>query len=246
MAPVSRLESQFERFLRKCETLISRRDPCDWRLQKYIEALNEQLNQLKSTNVLRPSEEQLKEYTKKVNFLKGVLQVEKLENSSQKLLATQLLSPVASPSQEQHSKAKEIYLQSQTKYATEIRNELFGKDGTEVRQRVVNSGLSEDDVDAMLRHQQSVQEKCAEEMLVLTRNLKENALMAKHIIKKDIECLENSAKLAGKNFDNLRQSSDIVSDFVKRSCQYWLWIMLALVSLTFLWMVVFIRLFPKK
>ncbi|RWS22149.1 vesicle transport protein USE1-like protein [Leptotrombidium deliense] len=239
---VSDDQVDFCRLLVKCEALLSQ-PRHEWRVTKFISALNDRLNRLSNTNVMRPSDEQLQELTKKLNFLKGVLQVERLETSSQKLMATQLLSPVLSPQDQRvHTKTKEIYLQSQAKYANEVRTELLGTDSD--RLRTGKSGS--DDVDAVLKHHHSVQERVAEEMIALTRNLKENALMASHIIKKDTECLQKTGELAAKNFDNLRKSNDVITDFVKRSCQYWLWIMLALVSLTFLWMVVFIRIFPKR
>lgn len=134
------------------------------------------------------------EFNKKVNFLKGVLQVDKLETSSQKLIATELLSPVSSPMQIPltQDKTREIYLQSKAKYSNEIRNELLGIDTTRERKAgtkitTTPNSLTSDDVDAVLKHHHNVQEKVAEEMLSLTRNLKENMMMANHIIKKDTQ-----------------------------------------------------------
>jgi len=105
--------------------------------------------------------------------------------------------------------------------------------------------IENNDVDALLKYQNSVQEKVAEDMVILAQNLKQNCHVSNEIIKRDTDTLEHSAVIANSNYDSLRTNTDVISDFVKRSCQYWLWIMLALVSITFLWIVVFIRMFPK-
>jgi len=91
-----------------------------------------------------------------------------------------------------------------------------------------------------------MQERVAEEMIELAHNLKHNCTLSNDIIKKDTETLERTAVLAEGNTENLQQNTSKIGEYVRRSCQYWLWIMLAIVSFTFLWIVVFIRMFPKR
>ncbi len=56
-----------------------------------------------------------------------------------------------------------------------------------LRQRKTSKPSSGDDLDALLRHHHAVQEKIAEDMLSLARNLKEQSHLASTIIKRDTE-----------------------------------------------------------
>jgi len=250
MAPKSRLEIDFQRLLYKCENDMAMQNenlsPQGWRLEKYIEALEDKLGELYKLNSCQPAKDDLSKYKKKVKFLKGLVEAEKLKSPSEKLMATQLLSP--SSVMPSHDKTLEIYLQTQSKHSKAIRDELFGSGNTSLRNRKTgkDSTTSEQDVDLVVKYHHEMQEKVAEEMVSLAMNLKDNMSLASQIIKKDVEVLEGSARVAGGNSDNLRNNSDKLTDFVRRSCQYWLWIMMGLVSFTFLWIVVFIRMFPKK
>ncbi|KAH7961263.1 hypothetical protein HPB52_006393 [Rhipicephalus sanguineus] len=92
-------------------------------------------------------------------------------------------------------KAKEILLKRQTKAIRDVREELLesrssvktnANDSKGLRQRVPGQGGGED-FDAVLRYHNSMQEKIAEEMVSLAQNLKQNAVLAGHIVKKDTE-----------------------------------------------------------
>ncbi|KAI1301749.1 Vesicle transport protein USE1 [Halotydeus destructor] len=249
MAPKSRLEIDFQRLLHKCENDMADHSeilsPQSWRLEKYVEALEDKLAELHKLTVCQPIREDLIQYKKRVKFLKGVVETEKLKTPVEKLVATQILSPTTANNSGTHGldKSKEIFHQTQSKHGNAVRDELFSGSQNELRKRVKGSS---DDVDTVIKHHHDVQEKVALEMVALAKNLKENCAIASEIIKQDVNVLEGSAKTASGNFENLKQSSDKLTDFVRRSCQYWLWIMLALVSMTFLWIVVFIRMFPKR
>ena len=58
--------------------------------------------------------------------------------------------------------------------------------------------------------------------------------------------LMDSNKLADINKDKLKIESGRLEEHVNKSCNWWIWIMLAAVCITFVWMVVFMRLFPKR
>lgn len=61
-------------------------------------------------------------------------------------------------------------------------------DGTKaIRQRKSSKVSSGEDLDVLLRHHQAMQEKIAEDMLSLARNLKEQSHLASTIIKRDTE-----------------------------------------------------------
>ncbi|XP_013789121.1 vesicle transport protein USE1-like [Limulus polyphemus] len=256
MIPKSRLEINFCRLLSQCEELAGQRKQNDWRLEKYVKALEEKLMELKKLNTCQPSKESLAEYTKKVEFLKGVINADKLPSAVEKAMANQLLFSGLSSSPN-YSRTKEIHLQNQSRYTQEMRKELFGSkdadtvpvDGSSdsIRQRKSPSDTSQtEDLDSVLRYHHSVQEKIASEMVTLAQSLKQNSLLAGHIIKKDTEVIEKSSKLADKNYGQLKIESDRLEKHAHRSCNWWLWLMIGLVCLTFLWMIMFIRLFPRR
>lgn len=59
-----------------------------------------------------------------------------------------------------------------------------------VRQRAARQSSTGDDLDALMKYHHSMQEKIADDMLSLTKNLKEQTLLASNIITKDIKvCL---------------------------------------------------------
>ena len=59
-------------------------------------------------------------------------------------------------------------------------------------------GSVEDDFEKVMKRHHEMQERAAEEMLALTRNLKEQSLIAKNVISKDREVrpLQNSGLLS--------------------------------------------------
>jgi SNARE protein 1 len=63
----------------------------------------------------------------------------------------------------------------------------FSVVGTEDRLRQRKQKSTGEDLDALLKYHHSMQEKIADDMLLLTRNLKEQSLLASSIVRKDIE-----------------------------------------------------------
>lgn len=79
-----------------------------------------------------------------------------------------------------------------SKYAQSLRRDLLGFGGGDVingmRQRVkTKTSGSGEDMNEAIKHHANVQEKIAEDMLALTRNLKEQTQIANQIIRKDTE-----------------------------------------------------------
>ncbi|KAK2499286.1 hypothetical protein MC885_018188 [Smutsia gigantea] len=124
----SRLELNLVRLLCRCETMAAeKRDPDEWRLEKYVEALENMLQALKA-QASKPASEVINEYSRKVDFLKGMLQAEKLTSSSEKALANQFLAPGRMPTtaRERVPATKTVHLQSRARYTSEMRRELLG------------------------------------------------------------------------------------------------------------------------
>ncbi|XP_067133069.1 vesicle transport protein USE1 isoform X1 [Centruroides vittatus] len=253
MAPISRLEVNFCRLLERCESMVSDRVSGDWRLEKYVAALEKKLTELKNINTCQPSVEMLAEYEKKVKFLKGIVEAEKLPTASEKALANQFLSPGLSSSPK-HNKSKELHLQTKARYLQEMREELLDKksdfqvfDNGDLRLRQKHEEDKENqDLDAVLRYHHSMQEKVAEEMVALAQNLKQNSLLAGHFIRKDTETLQRASQLTDQNYSRLKVETDRLEKHSKRCCNWWVLLVLGIVCITFLWMIVFMRLFPKR
>lgn len=247
LSPVSRPEKNFVRLLSRCENSISDRTPNEWRLEQFVRNLEERLIELNKMNTCQPSKDTLTDYTRRVEFLRGIIEAEKLPTVTEKALANQLLTPGVLT-----STGTKIHQQTKAHYLHEMREELLGNkeehisrtDGVRLRQVVGNS--SQDDFDAVMRYHNSMQEKVAEEMMSLVQNLKQNSLLAGHIIRKDTELLEKTTVMADDRYGQLKTETDKIEVYAKKSCNWCVWIMLGIVCLTFMWMIVFIRLFPKR
>ncbi|XP_072294904.1 vesicle transport protein USE1 [Eucyclogobius newberryi] len=251
----SRLEINFIRLLSRCESIASdKRGETEWRLEKYVAALAEMLVSLRKTPS-KPTPEVLTEYSRKVDFLKGLLEAEKLSSPAEKALANQFLAPGRTPTiaNERMSASKTVHMQSKARCTREMRAELLsspqkGSIETELRNRrglPVDEGQSAGELDAVLQHHHNLQEKLAEDMLNLARNLKNNTLAAQNIIRQDNQTLSQSMRQADLNFEKLKTESERLEQHTKKSVNWFLWLMLILVSFTFISMILFIRIFPR-
>ncbi|XP_056615025.1 vesicle transport protein USE1 [Triplophysa dalaica] len=253
----SRLEINFIRLLSRCESLASeKRGETEWRLEKYVGALEEMLVALKKSPS-KPMPEILTDYTRKVDFLKGLLEAERLPSPAEKSLANQFLAPGRTPtiSSERTPASKTVHIQSKARCAEEMKKELMSKGGSnsgsfdsDLRHRrslPVDERQSATELDAILQHHHNLQEKLAEDMLNLARNLKNNTLAAQNIIKQDNQTLTQSMRQADMNFEKLKTESERLEQHTKKSVNWFLWLMLIVVSFTFISMILFIRLFPR-
>uniref|UniRef100_H3A4Z9 Vesicle transport protein USE1 n=1 Tax=Latimeria chalumnae TaxID=7897 RepID=H3A4Z9_LATCH len=252
----TRLEVNFVRLLARCETLVAvKRDPTEWRLEKYVGALEEMLFAIK-THPSKPSPEVLSEYARKVEFLQGLLKAEKLTSPTEKALANQFLTPGRTPttSKERMSASKTVHLQTTARCTAEMKNDLLNPEPvSEIHQFLLAikvSGMSNErqsgsDLDAVLQHHHNLQEKLAEEMLSLARNLKNNTLVTQNVIKQDNQTLSQSLRMADHNFEKLKTESDRLEQHAKKSVNWFLWLMLIVVCFVFISMILFIRIFPK-
>lgn len=125
---------------------------------------------------------------------------------------------------------KEIKQLNNAKYNSELRKELFdGDDNSALRRRGGN-----DSAENMEKYYANIQEKLGDEMLALTRNLKEQTITASKIIKKDTDVVTKSAKLAHQNTGSLEKESKKLDEHNKRACKCWLWMMIGLVIAIFI------------
>lgn len=120
---------------------------------------------------------------------------------------------------------KEIKQLNNAKYNSELRKELFdGDDG--LRKRAVN--------DNMEQYYANIQEKISDDMLALTRNLKEQTITASKIIKKDTDVARKSTTMAYQNTGSLEKESKKLDEHNRKACKCWIFIMMGLVIAIFI------------
>ncbi|XP_023723178.1 vesicle transport protein USE1 [Cryptotermes secundus] len=230
----SRLEVNLRRLLSQCESM-AKEDPLkDWRLDKYVAALDEMvINLQKLPNKL--SKDTMAEYVRRILFLKGIIETHKLTNPAEKVAATQLLS--YGPATSSEAITKEIHQTTTSKYTRELRDQLFQNEkilGTEDRLRQRKQKSTGEDLDALLKYHHSMQEKIADDMLLLARNLKEQSQLASSIIRKDTETVEKSSHIADHNFSSLKVESERLEEHSQRACKCWIWVMILVVIIIFI------------
>ncbi|KAJ8929930.1 hypothetical protein NQ314_017339 [Rhamnusium bicolor] len=121
-----------------------------------------------------------------------------------------------------------------------MRNDLLG-----LRQRQIpKTGV--EDMDEMIHYHENMQQKITEDMLALTKNLREQSEIANKIIKKDTEIVSRSTEMTDQNYSKLTTESSKLEEHSKRAWKCWLWIMLAAVFIVFINMVLFMKVMKKK
>ncbi|KAL0279313.1 UNVERIFIED_CONTAM: hypothetical protein PYX00_000902 [Menopon gallinae] len=239
MMEKSVLEINIIRLLKKCEELGKESAKnFNWKLERYVTAVNTMLSELQKKQN-KPDAETLNEYIRRTDFLEKLVESQKIENPVQRIVAIQMMShgtstPDGVITRELHQKTASVY-------SADVRKELFGLDrGDELRLRK-NDKSSGEDLDSLLRYQQSMREKVAEEMLIMARSLKEQSQLAGSIIKSDIQTIQKSTSIAEKNFSKLKLESARLEEHNKRACKCWLWTLMLIVIVIFINMVFFIR-----
>jgi len=125
---------------------------------------------------------------------------------------------------------------------------LFGgadDNATKLRKRNLPDNDS-NDLEYLMKAHHQAQEQVAEEMLSLTKTLKEQSLAAKNVILKDTAVIEKTAEMADKNTERLKKEADRLEEHTKSSCRCWIWSLLGIVIMTFVSMVWVMKLFRKR
>lgn len=91
-----------------------------------------------------------------------------------------------------------------------------------------------DDLDELLEYNRNMQEKIADDMLILTRNLKEQSQLANKIIKQDTDIVGKSSNLTERNLAKLHVESEKLQEHSKRAWKCWMWMMLLIVMAVFI------------
>ncbi|KAI9555192.1 hypothetical protein GHT06_017707 [Daphnia sinensis] len=267
----TRLETNFVRLLEQCKTIANNGKHTEWRFEKYIATLEEQLIELKKSP-MQPPKDVLDDYTKSVSFLKGLTITEKLPSATDKVVASQFLSPCSSPYGDTVS--KEIRHKVAAQYSNQVRDELltskqplanesisteknqeFENPASTLRQRKTEllstvkpsaPTAHTQDFDAVIGSEQQTQEEITKNLLSMAKTMKEQTMAANSIIRQDLITLEKSNMLADENQTNLHAQTQKLQERSGFCTRCWVWLFLLLVCMSFIAMIVFMRMFKKK
>lgn len=214
---LSRTEINLRRLLSKCELLIKSKQKDDERFPQYIESLEEMWKTLQTTSSSK-GDEGIRQYYERICNLKIALGLMSEDTLVGKWTDGAEGSKLSS------------------------RDELLG-----LRKRDGNKSTSAtNDLDDVIDYHQNMQEKIAQEMLSLTKNLKEQSELANKIIKKDTEVVGRSSQLTEHNYSKLKNESNKLTEHSKRAWKCWMWIMLVVVLVVFINMVLFMKFMKKR
>ncbi|XP_044735462.1 vesicle transport protein USE1 [Chrysoperla carnea] len=232
---ISRTEVNIRRLIAKCELMVKDKgNKNEDRLEKYIDSLDDMLIELEKANP-KPNYETILEYTSRIQKLKQSLS-KNLNDPTRKRLIDNALEN----SDEDNVQEKVIITQPKFK---NIKDELLGLSENGNNSKIQKN---ENNVDMLLNYHGNMQEKIAEEMLILTRNLKEQTMLAGDIIRKDTQVLKKSSGLAESNFDKLKTESEKLTEHSKRAWKCWMWVMIFVVMAVFINMVLFMKVMKKR
>ncbi|XP_026296860.1 vesicle transport protein USE1 isoform X2 [Apis mellifera] len=222
-----------------------------YQLFQYIFTLDDMIKHLQTLSS-KPSKDTMMSYIKRIDFLKGLVNTSKLTSPVDRVVAVQMLPKNSTTFNDSIGPniTTQIHQKTSAKYNKELRAELFhndkgiSEDG--IRQRSSTMNMQDDDLDALLKYNRNIQEKIAENMLSMTSSIKEHALAANAIIKKDIGLLEKSDKLTDINTNKLKTESLKLQEHTQSYWRCWMWVMIAFVLVIFFNMVLFIKVAKKR
>ncbi|XP_057309915.1 vesicle transport protein USE1-like [Hydractinia symbiolongicarpus] len=252
MGKSSRKEINIRRLLAQCEVMASdcQHNECkiDWRLAKYLKHLDKEIEALKKDQMNPPTTDVVRDYERKVEFLKGIVKADEVDDPLERTLLCHHLLPstVISGEQSCGSHTKELHLQVKGKHQKELRQQLFGGEDALRKRKVHESSTTKDNISHIIKQHHDMQEKVAEEMIKMAISMKENSLAARDIIQTDNQELERATKVTESNYKKLKTESDRLEELNKKTCSCTIWIMLAIVCVVFINMIIFIKFFPKR
>lgn len=218
----SNLEINIRSLISQCEEMANENNK-DWRLKKFIRSLDTMINELQSEE--SSTEKAIEDYKNRCTNLK------ELVNYTEPILDKKLKSKINLIDDSGNTVMKEIKQINQSKMYNDLRQDLIGKD--ELNLGIRKRGNTED-MGQAVKYYSDMQEKIAEDMLSLTRNLKEQTETANKIIKRDTDVVVKSASLSEKNITSLSGEAEKLQDHSKRAWKCWMWLMIGLVMMIFI------------
>jgi len=252
----SRDEINLSRLLDKCQQMANNSPDlaAEWRLPKFLSSCQQMLDSLpRPPAASAPSSDSLAEYKNKIQLLQSVLPAspaedELCEGEGDTVRAggpdlASLPLPQGGAGLARDTASQQIFHKAAERQHEAARAALLGGAGAG-GPTVSAPTLS---LDKLLAEHRDQQERVAEEMIQLTRSLAEQSAAAGALVRQDTTRLEQSSQLADTNLERLGVESKRVGEFSARgNCRCWIWLMMVIVVLTFIGMVLMMRLFSKK
>ncbi|XP_016973136.1 vesicle transport protein USE1 [Drosophila rhopaloa] len=246
----TKLNVNIRTLLANCEDL-AKSEQNFWRLQKFIKSLDTMLAELEALDDPQ-SATRIPGYTERLKALKLSTGFTESANSTAKT------TPQSSSVSEAGENAlKEMRQLQNNKHHSELRKELLQDADSLRRRRGVEEASSSpngtsvqttsgENMNEAAKYYTNAQEKITEHMLSLTRNLKEQTETANRIIRKDTEVVSRSAGMADRNINSLGKEAEKLEQHSKKAYKCWLWLMIVFVIVTFIGMVLFMKIMKKK
>ena len=96
------------------------------------------------------------------------------------------------------------------------------------------TNVQNESMDQAMKYYTNAQEKITEDMLTMTRSLKEQTETANKIIKRDTDIASKSAQMSDNNIHSLSKESETLQDHSRKACKCWMWLMIGLVMVMFI------------
>ncbi|XP_053683177.1 vesicle transport protein USE1 [Sabethes cyaneus] len=235
----SKLEINVRSLIAQCEEIVSA-DQQDWRLKKYIRSLDTMILELEE-QFEKPEDKLITEYRNRCAELKKASNYVEPSPAEQRRLKTKSKAAATESGEDVLREIRQIHDQ---KFQKEMRSELFNGNFSTIRRRAGQKVA--ENLEQTVKQYSDIQEKIAEDMLMLTRNLKEQTETANKIIKKDTEIVSKSSKLSDQNMSSLTAESAKLQESSKKAWKCWMWLMIGLVMMIFIFMVLFMKIMKKK
>eukprot|EP00088_Acartia_fossae_P068830 TRINITY_DN8809_c0_g1_i1.p1 TRINITY_DN8809_c0_g1~~TRINITY_DN8809_c0_g1_i1.p1 ORF type:complete len:264 (-),score=57.36 TRINITY_DN8809_c0_g1_i1:87-878(-) len=225
----------------------------EWRLPKFVSAAEEMYSNLPELpDPAAPSSDERLQYHNQLLFLQTLVKnvksvsfsdsisedkVDANENVKKSVLLPQ------GPAFTRDTMSKQIAQKAAERAHQSQREQLFGKQNSDN----VGQDFKQQDLDKLLAMHRDEQEKIAEEMISMTKRLKEQSMVAQTIIKEDTDRVDRINRKADENLSKLENEGGRISKLASRwNCRCWIWLAMFIVLLTFVGMVLLMKLFKKK
>ncbi|PAA76518.1 hypothetical protein BOX15_Mlig030095g3, partial [Macrostomum lignano] len=149
--------------------------------------------------------------------------------------------------------SKDVLALSKAHLETQARRELLSFSQSEHRSKprqdapvVAPAKPAAASAGAAADEERALQDSVTENMLSLARSLKQSARMSGDTVRADLDKIRQLSDLSDVNYGRLKSESGRLDQQLARQCNWLLWFMVALVAVTFVGMVLFMRLFSKK
>jgi len=196
-----------------------------------------------------PSFDEKMEYQNQLQFLNTIAKNVKsdfvsndpVDEHREEAVVSPVLLPQG-PALTKETMSKQIVQKATVRAIQSQREQLFGTSGA-----VDTVDTPDQDFDKLLALHRDQQEKVAEEMLSMTQRLKEQSLAAKSIVQDDTSRIDKINQRADENLSKLQNEGGRISKLASRwNCRCWIWLAMLIVLLTFVGMVLLMKLFKKK